>query len=89
MSLTSLIFPISYNRAIALVDTDSEFRIKQFKVNNKDWYEKPKKFGEGYLIQTKYLTEDLVIKMNEAIFKGSMDGVCFRSGRRTGLSELG
>lgn len=90
MSLTCLIFPISYNRAIALVDTYSEFHdnIKQFKTKNKKWYEEPKKFGEGYLIQCNYLTGGFVNRINKAIFDGSIDGVCFRSGRRTGLLEL-
>ncbi|MBO6120148.1 MAG: DUF4238 domain-containing protein [Lachnospiraceae bacterium] len=44
LSLTCLIFPISYNRAIAIVDTYSDFheKIKQFKVNNKNWYQEQK-----------------------------------------------
>lgn len=86
-ALTCLIFPVSYNKAIALVDTYSEFHdnIRYSKIKNKDWYEKPKKFGEGYLIEKKYLTNEYTVAINKSILDGSKDGVCFRSDRRTGL----
>ena len=90
MSLTCLVYLISYNRAIALVDTYSEFheKIRQLKVENKNWYEEPERFGQGYLIRCNYLTDEFVIRINRAIFEGSTDGICFRSGRKTGLLEL-
>lgn len=88
MSLKSLIFPISYNRAIALVDTYSEFhnKIKQLKINNKDWYIEPKKFGLGMLIELKYMSDENVAYINQAILQNSRDGVCFRSERKCGLN---
>lgn len=87
MSLVSLIFPISYNRAIGLVDTYDEFHsaICQFKIKNKDWYDKPKKFGTGMLIQLKYLTDEGVAHINKGILGNSREGVCFRSERKCGL----
>lgn len=90
MSLTCLVYPISYNRAIALVDTYSEFheKIRQLKINNKNWYDVPEKWGQGYLVRCNFLTDEFVSRINKAIFDGSIDGVCFRSGRKTGLLQL-
>lgn len=87
MSLLSLIFPISYNRAIGLVDTYDEFysKLRNIKVKNKDWYDEPKKFGTGILIQLKYLNDEEVANINKRILKNSRDGVCFRSERKCGL----
>ena len=88
MSLVSLIFPISYNRAIALIDTNNEFydKIRQFKLKNKDWYNEPKKFGLGQLIELKYMTDEDVATINNAILQNSRDGICFRSERKCGLN---
>lgn len=90
MSLVSLIFPISYNRAIGLVDTYDEFHsaISQFRIKNKDWYDEPKKFGTGMLIQLKYLTDEDVAYINKGILKNSREGVCFRSERKCGLDFI-
>ncbi len=87
MSLVSLIFPISYNRAIGLVDTYDEFHaaLSQLKIKNKDWYDEPKKFGTGKLIQLKYLSDEDVAYINKGILQNSRDGVCFRSDRKCGL----
>ena len=90
MSLVSLIFPISYNRAIGLVDTYDEFHamLRHFKIKNKDWYDEPKKFGTGMLIQLKYLTDEDVAYINKGILKNSREGVCFRSERKCGLEFI-
>ena len=87
MSLVSFIFPISYNRAIGLVDTYNEFHsaLSQYKIRNKDWYDEPKKFGTGILIQLKYLTDEDIAYINNSILKNSREGVCFRSERKCGL----
>ena len=87
MSLVSLIFPISYKRAIGLVDTYDEFhdKIKQFKIKNKDWYNEPKEFGVGKLIELKYMNDEDVANINNAILQNSKDGICFRSERKCGL----
>ena len=87
MSLVSLIFPISYNRAIGLVDTYDELHamLRHFKIKNKDWYDEPKKFGTGILIQLKYLNDEDVAYINKGIFNNSREGVCFRSERKCGL----
>ena len=90
MSLTCLVYPVSYNRAIALVDTYSDFheKLKQRKVVNQEWYDEPKKFGQGYLIRCNYLSDEFVTRINKSILEGSVEGVCFRSGRKTMLPEL-
>ena len=90
MSLVSLIFPISYNRAIGLVDTYDEFHamLRHFKIKNKDWYDEPKKFGTGMLIQLKYLTDEDVVYINKGILKNSREGLCFRSERKCGLDFI-
>ena len=87
MSLVSLIFPISYNRAIGLIDTYDEFHsmFRHSKINNKDWYVEPKKFGTGILIQLKYLNDEDVAYINKGILNNSREGVCFRSERKCGL----
>lgn len=88
MSLVSLIFPISYNRAIGLVDTYDEFHsmLRHSKISNKDWYDEPKRFGtDRYLIQLKYLHDEDVAYINKGALKNSRDGVCFRSERKCGL----
>ena len=89
-SLTCLVYPISCNRAIALVDTYSELhgKLKQLKIKNIKWYKEPKKFGQGYLIECNYLTDDFVVRINKSIFDGSLDGVCFKNGETTGLPQL-
>ena len=90
MSLVSLIFPISYKRAIGLVDTYDEFHamLRHFKIKNKDWYDEPKKFGTGTLIQLKYLTDEDVAYINKGILKNSREGLCFRSDRKCGLEFI-
>lgn len=90
MSLVSLIFPISYNRAIGLVDTYDELHamLRHFKIENKDWYDEPKKFGTGMLIQLKYLTDEDVAYINKGILKNSREGLCFRSERKCGLDFI-
>lgn len=90
MSLVSLIFPISYNRAIGLVDTYDELHamLRHFKIKNKDWYDEPKKFGTGMLIQLKYLTDEDVVYINKGILKNSREGLCFRSERKCGLDFI-
>ena len=90
MSLVSLIFPISYNRAIGLVDTYDEFHsmLSHKKIKNKDWYDEPKKFGAGRLIQLKYLTDEDVAYINKGILKNSREGLCFRSERKCGLELI-
>lgn len=90
MSLVSLIFPIPYNRAIGLVDTYDEFHtmLRHFKIKNKDWYDEPKKFGTGMLIQLKYLTDEDVAYINKGILKNSREGLCFRSERKCGLEFI-
>ena len=88
MSLVSLIFPISYNRAIGLVDTYDEFHsmLRRSKISNKDWYDEPKRFGvDRYLIQLKYLNDEDVAYINKGILNNSREGVCFRSERKCGL----
>ena len=88
MSLVSLIFPISYKRAIGLVDTYDEFHdiFRQFKIKNKDWYKEPKEFGVGRrLIELKYMNDEDVANINNAILQNSKDGICFRSERKCGL----
>lgn len=88
MSLVSLIFPISYNRAIGLVDTYDEFHsmLRHSKISNKDWYDEPKRFGaDRYLIQLKYLHDEDVAYINKGTLKNSREGVCFRSERKCGL----
>lgn len=87
MSLVSLIFPISYNRAIGLIDTYDDFHsmFRHSKINNKDWYDEPKKFGTGILIQLKYLNDEDVAYINKGILNNSREGVCFRSERKCGL----
>ena len=87
MSLVSLVFPISYKRAIGLVDTYDEFHaiISQYKIKNKDWYDEPKAFGTGKLIELKYMTDKDVAYINKGILQNSRDGVCFRSERKCGL----
>lgn len=90
MSLVSLIFPISYNRAIGLIDTYDEFHsmFRHSKINNKDWYDEPKKFGTGMLIELKYLNDEDVAYINKSILKNSREGVCFRSERKCGLEFI-
>lgn len=90
MSFVSLIFPISYKRAIGLVDTYDEFHamLRNFKIKNKDWYDEPKKFGTGMLIQLKYLTDEDVAYINKGILKNSREGLCFRSERKCGLDFI-
>lgn len=90
MSLVSLIFPISYNRAIGLVDTYDEFHsmLRHSKICNKDWYDEPKKFGTGMLIQLNYLTDEGVAHINKGILGNSREGVCFRSERKCGLDFI-
>lgn len=90
MSLVSLIFPISYKRAIGLVDTYDEFHamLRHFKIKNKDWYGEPKKFGTGMLIELKYLNDEDVAYINKGILKNSREGVCFRSERKCGLDFI-
>lgn len=86
MPLVSLIFPISYKRAIGLVDTYDELHamLRHFKIKNKDWYDEPKKFGTGMLIELKYLNDEDVAYINKGILKNSREGVCFRSERKCG-----
>lgn len=90
MSLVRLIFPISHNRAIGLVDTYDEFHsaLRTYKIMNKDWYDEPKKFGTGRLIQLKYLNDEDVKYINKGILENSRDGICFRSERKCGLELI-
>ena len=90
MSLVSLIFPISYNRAIGLVDTYDEFHamLRHSKIKNKDWYVELKKFGTGMLIELKYLNDEDVAYINKVILKNSRERVCFRSERKCGLEFI-
>ena len=59
--------------------------LKQFKIKNKDWYNEPKEFGVGKLIELKYMNDEDVANINNAILQNSKDGICFRSERKCGL----